>query len=104
MISLSLENEIDKYALYKGNLLKYKDKTLFSSQNICSVSLGWQNKNIKGTIELSKEEEIQVYAPNLKKLLINNVETNIQNLYDANSGLLKLKLKEGIYNIGGDLS
>jgi len=104
LISLSLENEIDKYALYKGNLLKYKDKTLFSSQNICSVSLGWQNKNIKGTIELSKEEEIQVYAPNLKKLLINNVETNIQNLYDANSGLLKLKLKEGIYNIGGDLS
>ncbi|OIN97771.1 hypothetical protein AUJ66_02285 [Candidatus Desantisbacteria bacterium CG1_02_38_46] len=41
-IFLSLKNEIEKYVLFKGNLLKYKDKVLFSSRNICSVSLGWE--------------------------------------------------------------
>ena len=102
-IGLSLNNEIKKYGLFRGNVLRYNEKTLFSSKEECCVSLGWEKKLAKGTIKLVKEEEIEIYLPNLKKLLINNQEIDYQKSYNPQSGILRLKLKEGTHQLLAEL-
>jgi len=65
--------------------------------------LGWEKKLAKGTIKLVKEEEIEIYLPNLKKLLINNQEIDYQKSYNPQSGILRLKLKEGTHQLLAEL-